>query len=56
MFVPGDFEHNNRTQRLADGIELPEGVWERIETSAEKLGVSTGEYEFDDAALAHYAA
>lgn len=56
VFVPGDFEHNNRTQRLADGIELPEGVWERIETSAEKLGVSTGEDEFDDADLAHYAA
>ena len=43
VLVPGDFEHRNRVQRLADGIEIPDTIRQQISECAEKLGVSMSE-------------
>ena len=43
VLVPGDFEHQNRVQRLADGIEIPDTIRQQISECAEKLGVSMSE-------------
>ena len=43
VLVPGDFEHRNRVQRLADGIEIPDTIHQQISECAEKLGVSMSE-------------
>ena len=43
VLVPGDFEHRNRVQRLADGIEIPDTIRQQISECAEKLGVSISE-------------
>ena len=43
VLVPGDFEHQNRVQRLADGIEIPDTIRQQISECAEKLDVSMSE-------------
>ncbi len=43
VLVPGDFEHRNRVQRLADGIEIPDTIHQQISECAEKLEVSMSE-------------
>jgi uncharacterized oxidoreductase len=40
VMVPGDFEHERRTRRLAEGIELPGAIYEQLQERASRLGVS----------------
>ena len=40
VLVPGDFEHRCRVQRLAEGVELPDTIYQQIGECAEKLNVS----------------
>ena len=39
ILVPGELEWHTRTNRLRDGIALPEATWERIVSAGAKLGV-----------------
>ncbi|MGH2373487.1 MAG: Ldh family oxidoreductase [bacterium] len=39
---PGEPEHRTRLQRLADGIEVPQTIWQEIEERAQRMGVSLG--------------
>jgi uncharacterized oxidoreductase len=39
VLVPGDFEHRSRLQRLAEGIDVPEPTYRRLEEWADKLNV-----------------
>ena len=38
--VPGDMERQTRTERLRDGIPLPDETWQSIVEAARVLGVS----------------
>ena len=40
VLVPGDLEHRLRAERLANGIELPDTIYQQIQEEAEKLSVS----------------
>ncbi|MBV7336859.1 Ldh family oxidoreductase [Chloroflexi bacterium TSY] len=42
VLAPGDFEHMLRTQRLSEGIELPNAIYEQLQDCAERLGISLG--------------
>ena len=54
VLVPGDFEHQNRVQRLADGIELPDTIHQQISECAEKLAVSMSEDAVEPADAERY--
>ena len=43
VLVPGDFEYRSRTQRLVDGIEIPDTIYNQLQECADKLGISIGE-------------
>lgn len=43
VLVPGDFEHQSRTQRLVDGIEIPDTIYNQLQECADKLSISIGE-------------
>ena len=38
VLVPGDFEHQNRVQRLADGIEIPDTIRQQISEVCGEIG------------------
>ena len=40
VFLPGDIERQNTEERRRDGIPIHEDVWEKIEATAEELGVA----------------
>ena len=40
VLVPGDFEQRTRTQRLADGIELPVTIYDQLQECAQQLQIS----------------
>ncbi len=40
VLAPGDFERRSRRQRLAEGIEVPESTYRKIEEWADKLNVA----------------
>lgn len=40
VMVPGDFEHERRTRCLAEGIDLPDAIYQQLRQSASKLAVS----------------
>ena len=40
VLVPGDFEHRNRAQRLANGIEVPETIYTQLQACAAKFNIS----------------
>ncbi len=42
VLVPGDFEYRFRTQRLVDGIEIPDTIYSQLQDWATKLGTSIG--------------
>ena len=54
VLVPGDFEHRNRVQRLADGIEIPDTIHQQISEHAEKLNVSMSEDAVESADAERY--
>jgi LDH2 family malate/lactate/ureidoglycolate dehydrogenase len=39
VLVPGDFEVNTRTHRLANGIDLPNTIYQQLREYAEEWGV-----------------
>jgi len=54
VLVPGEPEYRARTERLVDGIELPDTVYRQICDRAQKLGVSLSESEVTDADVVRY--
>lgn len=42
VLMPGDVEHRNRIQRLADGIPLDPTTWSQIEDAARLVGLDPG--------------
>ena len=54
VLVPGDFEHRFRTQRLVEGIEIPDTIYNQLQEGADKLGVSIGEETIEEDDKAHY--
>jgi uncharacterized oxidoreductase len=40
VLIPGDPERHTREKRSAEGIPLPDGTWDAIRTTAERLGVA----------------
>jgi len=40
VLTPGEPEQRARTQRLAEGIEVPETIWQQVAESAKRVGVS----------------
>ena len=55
VLVPGDFEYRSRTQRLVDGIEIPDTIYNQLQECADKLGISIGEEITEAADKARYA-
>ena len=43
VLVPGDFESRSRSQRLANGIDVPDTIYSQLQGWAEKLNTSLGE-------------
>lgn len=43
VLVPGDYEASYRTERLKNGIEIPDSIYIQLQESAENLSVSIGE-------------
>ncbi len=43
VFVPGDFEANSRADRLANGIDVPDTIYQQLRECAEKWNVSLPE-------------
>ncbi len=43
VLVPGDFESRYRTERLKNGIEIPDTIYNQLQECAEILDVSIGE-------------
>jgi LDH2 family malate/lactate/ureidoglycolate dehydrogenase len=43
VLVPGDVERRSRSQRLADGIEIPDTIYSQLRTWAEQLNVPLSE-------------
>jgi LDH2 family malate/lactate/ureidoglycolate dehydrogenase len=54
VLVPGEPEHRARAQRLAEGIDLPDTVYQQLRDRAQALGVSLSESEVSNADLARY--
>lgn len=42
VLTPGEPEQHSRAQRLAEGIEVPETIWQQIAEWAQRMGVSLG--------------
>ncbi|MBT5873179.1 MAG: Ldh family oxidoreductase [Candidatus Latescibacteria bacterium] len=43
IYAPGDIEEERRTERLRDGILIPDPTWEEILETAQELGVTVPE-------------
>lgn len=43
VLVPGDFEYRSRSQRLADGVNVPDTIYRQLQECAEKLNFSLSE-------------
>ena len=54
VLVPGDFEHRFRTQRLVEGIEIPDTIHNQLQECADNLGISIGEDTIEEDDKAHY--
>ena len=54
VLAPGDFEHRFRTQRLVEGIEIPDTIYDQLQTCADKLNISISEDTIEEADKAHY--
>ena len=54
VLVPGDFEHQSRTQRLVDGVEIPDTICNQLQECADKLGISIGEDTVEEGDKARY--
>ncbi|MDR7420765.1 MAG: Ldh family oxidoreductase [Armatimonadota bacterium] len=54
VLVPGDPEYRSRLQRLAEGIEVPDMVYQQIRDRALALGISMDERAVPEADLARY--
>ena len=54
VLVPGDFEHQSRTQRLVDGVEIPDTICNQLQECADKLGISIDENTVEEGDKARY--
>jgi LDH2 family malate/lactate/ureidoglycolate dehydrogenase len=54
VLVPGDFEYRSRTERLVDGIEIPDTIYNQLQECADELGISIGEDIVEEDDKAHY--
>ena len=54
VLAPGDFEACFREQRLKDGIEIPDTIYNQLQECAEKLGIAIGEDTVEEDDKAHY--
>ena len=54
VLVPGDFEARSREERLKNGIEIPDTIYNQLHECAETLGISIGEDTVEDDDRAHY--
>ncbi len=54
VLVPGDFECRSRVQRLAQGIELPDTIYQQIREAAETLNVPLSEDTIEPADVERY--
>ena len=43
VLVPGDYEARYRAERIKNGIEIPDTIYNQLQECAEKLGVSIGD-------------
>ena len=55
VLVPGDFEHRFRTQRLAEGVEIPDTIYNQLHTCAAELGATIDEDAVEPVDAARYA-
>ena len=56
VLVPGDFESRSRSQRLANGINVPDTIYSSLQTWAEKLSASLSEDLVEAADVERYQA
>ena len=54
VLVPGDFESRSRSQRLANGINVPDTIYSQLQTWAEKLNASLSENLVEPADVERY--
>ena len=54
VLVPGDFESRSRSQRLANGINVPNTIYRQLQECAEKLNVSLSEDLVETADVERY--
>ena len=54
VLVPGDFEIRSREQRLKDGVEIPDTIYNQLQECAERLDISIGEDTVEADDRAHY--
>ena len=54
VLAPGDFEYRFRTQRLEEGVEIPDTIYNQLQECADTLGVSIGEDAIEEDDKAHY--
>ena len=56
VLVPGDFESRSRSQRLANGINVPDTIYSQLQAWAEKLSTSLSEDLVEAADVERYQA
>ena len=49
ILLPGELERRTRERQLRDGIPVEEATWRLLEQIGQKLGISTGEVNVNDA-------
>ena len=54
VLVPGDFEHRLRGERLTQGIDIPETVYQQIQAAAKHLNVSLAEEVVEPSDIGRY--
>ena len=56
VLVPGDFEARSRSQRLANGIDVPDTIYSQLQACAEELNISLSEDLVETADVERYQA
>ena len=54
VLVPGDFEYRLRQERLKDGIDLPETIYNQLQEQADRLGASLNKEIVEPEDIARY--
>ena len=56
VLVPGDFESRSRSQRIANGIDVPDTIYSQLQECAETLNISLSEDLVEAADVERYQA